>query len=550
MKIFSRAWQALRGPQKPVQVRRFQAARIDRLTADWLSTQQSLNEELRGDLDLLRRRGRDLVNNNDYARKFRTMVQDNIVGPSGVRLQSRVEDRPGVPDRLACAAIESAWQAWQREADAQGRQHFRDLCATLVGGLPSDGEFLVAVVRGPQAGNRWEFALQAIDVDRIDTTYNGRWGDNAVIMGVEVNAHRRPVALHLFAAHPNDGVNSSRQRVRLPMEDVIHAYKVERPEQLRGIPWMAPGMLSLHHLGNFKLAALLAAEHGANHYGFFTTPDGQAPIGGLSADGEAVTVSQPGTFDTLPQGVSFQAYDSKYPEASFGPFVKTTLQRISSGWGVAYHSLANDLEGVSFSSIRSGTLEERDRWMADQEWFVQVLLEPVFRRWLEWGLLMGTITMPSGSALPAAKHEKFARHEWQPRRWDWVDPKADTEANILKVKAGLMSPQDLSAAMGYDFEDTLKAIKAAQDLAAEYGVHLTAYDGLPGASQQASSKSEDPEFIRARSGEWYSIEVFSAAMKALSDVATSNYSRQAPPAAQPLQVHVGVATEQVAQMGH
>ncbi len=39
-------------------------------------------------------------------------------------------------------------------------------------------------------------------------------------------------------------------------------------------------------------------------------------------------------------------------------------------------------------------------------------------------------------------------------------------------------------------------------------------------------------------------------MKALSDVATSNYSRQAPPAAQPLQVHVGVATEQVAQMGH
>jgi len=481
MNFFSRAWQALRGPQKPVQVRRFQAARIDRLTADWLSTQQSLNEELRGDLDLLRRRGRDLVNNNDYARKFRTMVQDNIVGPSGVRLQSRVEDRPGVPDRLACAAIESAWQAWQREADAQGRQHFRDLCATLVGGLPSDGEFLVAVVRGPQAGNRWQFALQAIDVDRIDTTYSGRHGNNAVIMGVEVNDHRRPVALHLFAAHPNDGINSSRQRVRLPMEDVIHAYKVERPEQLRGIPWMAPGMLSLHHLGNFKLAALLAAEHGANHYGFFTTPDGQAPIGGLSADGEAVTVSQPGTFDTLPQGVSFQAYDSKYPEASFGPFVKTTLQRISSGWGVAYHSLANDLEGVSFSSIRSGTLEERDRWMADQEWFVQVLLEPVFRRWLEWGLLMGTITMPNGSALPAAKREKFARHEWQPRRWDWVDPKADTEANILKVKAGLMSPQDLSAAMGYDFEDTLKSIKAAQDLAAEYGVHLTAYDGLPGA---------------------------------------------------------------------
>ena len=152
---------------------------------------------------------------------------------------------------------------------------------------------------------------------------------------------------------------------------------------------------------------------------------------------------------------------------------------------MAYHSLANDLEGVSFSSIRSGTLEERDRWMADQQWFIDTFMEPVFRDWLQMALLMGAITMPNGSALPAAKIEKFSRHEWQARRWDWVDPKADTEANILKVKAGLMSPQDLAAAMGYDFEDTLAAIKAAQDLAASYGVTLHAYDGLPGANAPA-----------------------------------------------------------------
>lgn len=486
------------------QVRRFAAARIDRLTADWMATAQSINEELRGDLDRLRSRGRDLVNNNDYARKFRGMVQDNLIGPGGVRLQCRVEDRPGVPDNLANDAIEAAWAEWQQVCDVAGHQHFRDLCATLVGGLPSDGEFLVAMVRGALAGNRFGFGLQVIDVDRIDTTFNGRHGQNAVIMGVEVDAVRRPVALHLFAAHPNDGANSNRQRVRLPMADVIHAFKIERAEQLRGIPWMAPGMLSLHHLGNFKLAALLAAEHGANHYGFFTTPDGQSPIGGVdAATGESITVSQPGTFDTLPAGTGFQAYDSKYPEANFGPFVKTTLQRIASGWGVAYHSLANDLEGVSFSSIRSGTLEERDRWMGDQEWFVAVFMEPVFRAWLQWCLLAGHITMPNGAALPANKLAKFARHEWQARRWDWVDPKADTEANILKVRAGLMSPQDLAAAMGYDFEDTLKAIAQAQALAKEYGVPLPAYDALPGAGipapvngESSASKAMHEQFER------------------------------------------------------
>jgi hypothetical protein len=251
---------------------------------------------------------------------------------------------------------------------------------------------------------------------------------------------------------------------------------------MRGIPWMAPSMLSLHHLGAFMLSALLAAEHGANHYGFFTTPDGGAPMLGQTENGQQITTSQPGTYDTLPTGVTFTPHESRYPNETFDPFVKTTLQRIATGWRVAYHSLANNLEGVSFSSIRSGTLEERDRWAADQEWFIAVFMEPVFQGWLPTALMSGAIKLPNGMALPASKLEKFKKHEWQARRWDWVDPKSDMEAKILSVKAGMMSPQDLCSAMGYDFEDTLKSIAAAQKLAEEYGVSLNAYDGTPGAA--------------------------------------------------------------------
>jgi lambda family phage portal protein len=469
--------------------RAFHAARLDRLSADWLATSQSINQELRGDLDRLRARGRDLSNNNDYGRKFVGMCQSNIIGPGGIRLQARVADRGRdgrvAPDRLANAAIEAGWDEWQTVADVAGQQHFRDMCETLVGGLPSDGEFLVRMVFGADASNRFNFALQTIDVDRIDTTYNGRYGANTVIMGVEVNVYRRPVALHIFTAHPSDGATSSRQRERVPMEDLIHGFKLDRAGQLRGIPWMAPGMLSLHHLGGFMLSAVLAAEHGANHYGFFTTPDGGPPVGGEDSNtGETITTSQPGVYDTLPTGVSFQPHESKYPAETFGPFVKTALQRVATGWRVAYVSLANDLEGVSYSSIRSGVLEERDRWMTDQEWFTQTFMEPVYRRWLQMALMSGAITMPNGSALPASKLQKFSAHEWQARRWEWVDPKGDMEAKILMVKAGLMSPQDLAAAQGYDFEDVVSAIADAQKIAADFGVQLTAYDAAPGATPQ------------------------------------------------------------------
>lgn len=480
--LIQRAARFFKKDEPKMQKRGFQAARIDRLTADWLATANSINQELQSDLDRLRSRGRDLVNNNDYARKFRGMAENNIVGPAGIRLQVRVEDRPGMPDRMANVSIESAWANWSASCDVTGQMTLRDLCENLVGSLPSDGEFLVRMVRGADAKNRFNFALQIIDVDRIDTTFNGQFGGNTVIMGIEVDAYRRPVAMHLFEAHPNDGARSSRRRVRIPTDELLHRFKIERAEQVRGIPWMAPGMLSLHHLGGFMLSALLAAEHGANHYGFFTTPDGVAPgIGQDDGNGQMITTSQPGIFDTLPTGVDFTAYDSKYPNEVFGPFVKTALQRLATGWRVAYHSLANDLEGVSFSSIRSGTLEERDRWSSDQEWFISAFMEPVYNAWLQMALLSGAIVMPNGAALPSSKIAKFARHEWQARRWDWVDPKNDMEAKILGVKAGLISPQDLSASMGYDFEDTLKAIADAQKLAADYGVKLTAYDGAPGA---------------------------------------------------------------------
>jgi len=460
------------------QVRRFHAARMDNTTTNWRLVQTSINEELRQDLDALRDRGRELRNNNDFAAKFVGMCGDNIVGPSGFRLQAKVKDPTGTPDRAANNAIEAAYARWCAVADVTGRQDFRDMCASLVESLPSDGEFLLRIVTGSDAANEFNFALQRMDVDRIDTTYCGvHTNGNAVVLGVELNAYRRPVALHVFEGHPSDGMRTNRRRVRIPADELVHGFKVTQADQVRGIPWMAPGMLSLHHLGGFGLAALLAAEHGANHYGFFKTADGAAPPLATETDasGAQIMTSQPGVYDTLPAGIEFQPHESKYPNEVFGPFVKTTLQRIASGWRVAYHSLANDLESVSFSSIRSGTLEERARWTKDQEWFISVLLERIYPQWLRQALLSGAITLENGSALPIAKYTKMLAHEWQGRRWDWVDPRNDMEAKVLAVKAGLLSPQAISAAMGEDFEDVMVSIGEANKLAAKYGVSLHAY---------------------------------------------------------------------------
>ncbi|MEI8598910.1 hypothetical protein P4S64_18920 [Vibrio sp. M60_M31a] len=89
-------------------------------------------------------------------------------------------------------------------------------------------------------------------------------------------------------------------------------------------------------------------------------------------------------------------------------------------------------EGVNFSSIRQGKLDERDGWKELQEWFIESVCQRIYERWLQYSLLSGKIINTNGKSIPASRLGKFLEVEWQARRWEWVDPlkeeKAITEA--------------------------------------------------------------------------------------------------------------------------
>ena len=455
----------------------FSAATSDRFTASWMAGQRAINDELRGDLDALRSRARDLGKNNDYARKFLRMVARNVVGANGFTLQARVQDAPAKPDSLANSAIEAAWFKWAKRGSAEitGRMSFADACRVMMMATARDGESLARIVRGSAAGNPEGLALQLLDVARLDTQRNqapGR-GRNAIIMGVEVDDYQRPLAYWL----KDRADASTSSATRISAGEILHIYVPETAEQVRGIPWMHASMLSLHDLGEFNRSALLAARKGADTLGFITSPDGTAQgLGDMGgAEGEALQISAPGTYDVLPEGYSMQPYDSKYPNEVFDPFTKAILRRISSGLDVAYNGLANDLEGVNFSSIRAGVLEERDQWTTLQNWFIDAFLEPIYTEWFARAMTAGCITMPNGSALPIAKAAKFAAHEWQGRRWTWVDPLKDIEAARLEVKTGIASPQMIAARNGVDVEDVIASIAAFEAMVATSGVTLVDY---------------------------------------------------------------------------
>lgn len=464
--------------------RNYAAAQVNRLTEGWSTVSASANSDIHRALDAVRARSRQLANDNEYVKKWLAMVSVNVVGPNGFAMQARVYDKPGVPDALANAAIESGWARFCRlgVCDVTGRHDMVELEQLGIKAVARDGEYLYQWVRGADAGNEFGLALQMLDVDRIATALNrpAQGATNAIRMGVEVNAYGRAVAYHLKSAHPGEMYHASGESgartLRVPAEDILHGFVSDRPEQVRGMPWAHAAMLRLNNLGGYEEAAIIASRTGASQMGFFTTPDGEADVlstDGDTEDGVGPTMSvDPGMFHTLPPGTSFTPFDPDYPAAMYADFVKANLRGVSSGLGVAYHALANDLEGVSFSSIRSGTLEERDAWMLLQEWFAGSFLERVHAEFMRVALAFGRLTMPNGSALPVSKIDKFMAHKWQGRRWDWVNPLQDIQADIAAINAGLKSPQSVASKNGMDYEDLLIEIKAAQDMREAMGVVL------------------------------------------------------------------------------
>ena len=187
--------------------RTYNAAKINRLTADWTSTNLSADTTTRYALKTLRARSRDLAENDDYARKFLHMVRTNVVGPSGIRLQSQVREpmngnatAPGPFDTLANIKIEDAWSRWGRRGtcDVTGTLSWTDCQMLFISSVLRDGEVLIRKVRG--FDNPFSYALQFIEADHLDEDYSldPYTNGNQVRMSVEFDAWRRPVAYHLL----------------------------------------------------------------------------------------------------------------------------------------------------------------------------------------------------------------------------------------------------------------------------------------------------------------------------------------------------------------
>lgn len=482
MSLWTRLFGKKSPPRQEVRsgVTGFNAGSIDRFNSSWAMVNVPIDRQLFQSIRLMRSRCRDLAINNDYAKRYLSLLNTHVIGPKGILLAGAIKRRDGLDDREANDLLEDQWQRWCRRGvcDVAGKLSFRDIQALVLKGCARDGEAIIRLVYDSK--NPWGLSLQVMDPMLLDELYNEtkpNAAGNTVRMGVEVDQYERPVAYYFRQNYDTYGTTQIGDQLflRVPADEIVHVYMNEFPTQTRGYPWLHTGVNRLQMLSGYEDAEVVAARIAASKMGFMKQTMGASGYAPSDHEQDGLGRYQreisAGSIEVLPEGVDFTPWDPTHPAGNYGPFVKACLRGISSGLGVSYNSLANDCENVNFSSLRSALLEERDNYQVIQNFLIENLNERIFSRWLTAAILSRKI------AIKPSEEERYASVKWIARRWQWVDPLKDVNANIAAINAGLKSRSEVIAEQGRNIDDVLHEFVAENAKAEKVGVSFKTETG-------------------------------------------------------------------------
>ena len=438
----------------------------------------------------LRVKSRDLVRRNAWANAGIEAFVANAVG-TGIKPQSMAQDE------TFRVAVQALWRDWTEEADATGQTDFYGLQSLAARAMCEGGECFIRLrPRRPEDRLTVPLQLQLLEAEHLPLTLNTELpSGNVVRSGIEFDAMGRRVAYHLYRSHPEDGRLSpmsgqgGQDTVRVPAAEIMHLYRVLRPGQIRGEPWLSRALVKLNELDQYDDAELVRKKTAAMFAGFITrlAPEDNLMGEGLSdADGVALAGLEPGTLQILEPGEDVKFSDPADVGGSYAEFLRTQFRAVAAAIGITYEQLTGDLTGVNYSSIRAGLLEFRRRMEAIQHGvIVHQLCRPVWNAWLDQAVLSGAINAPGF----ARRRREYAACKWIPQGWQWVDPEKEFKAMLLAIRAGLMSRSEAISAFGMDAEDVDREIAADHARADALGLIL---DSDPRKSAKAATATPPP----------------------------------------------------------
>ena len=408
--------------------RNYGGAQINRLTTDWVSQGTSADSEIKSSIRILRNRARALVRDSDFAKSALRAVKNNVVG-QGIKHQAQVRMiRGGRLDERLNTLIEYEFKKWgkAKNCHAGGTLTWAQIQQLCINSMIESGEVFVRLV-GQQFGtSRVPLGLEVIESDLLDDDYTGfESNGNRVRMGVELDEWGRPVAYHFLNYHPGDYQFSysqiaKKRRTRIPADEIIHLYSIDRPGQTRGVTAFASAIMRLNNLKGFEEAEIIAARASSAMMGFVRTPDQELFEDGTFED-QSVLDFSPGSIRRLAPGEDMQFFSPTRPDDAFTPFVAQMLRAVAAGVGCSYTQVSSDFSQSNYSSSRLELIETRAHYRTLQQYMIDTLCQPIYEKWIEMAVMSGVMQMPAFDMDP----DRYFESKWIAPAAQFVDPQKE-----------------------------------------------------------------------------------------------------------------------------
>lgn len=435
--------------------RAYDAASKGRRTDGWKATGTSTNAELYYALETLRNRSRELARNNPYAKRIMRVVPNNAIGTG-------IQPTPILESRATTKKVKAVWKAWadstacdfDRMHTMGGLQKLAMRTIILSGG--------VLIVRRRNRNPLVPIELQVLEPDHIDLNKNGEGlpGGGFIMQGIEFNGQGKKVAIWMFTRHPGEQFRFPTELTskRIPIEDVLYIYQVERPGQVHGIPLMVSSMLRMKDFDDYEDAQLIRQKIAAC-FSVFVMDQQDGVFKGDTEAKEMAERVEPGIIEHLPPGKDVK-FASPPGAEGYADYSRKIQQGIAAGSGITYEAMTGDLSNVNFSSGRMGWIEmQRD--IEDWQWitFVPQFCDKIWQWFNEAAIIAGSLR----GIVPV---------QWTTPRRMMLDPVKETNAKITQVSAGLATLTETLAEDGYDFDEVMEQKAKENAKLKELGITL------------------------------------------------------------------------------
>lgn len=475
------------------------ASRTRRALKGFPPNSGSPNEDINRNNLTLRQRSRMLYMAAPIAASAINTNRTKVVG-TGLKLKSTVDrEILGISPEAAkewqrrTEAEFKLWSEKRQNCDALGINNFEGLQQLALKSWLMSGDVFPVIKRyDTTPTNPYSLRIHIVEADRISTPQNfigaitgggtteGKVPDgepgagHKIYDGVEIDDNGMVVAYYVCNSYPHQLLAERKTWTRVlaygdktGMPNVLHIMDAERPDQYRGVPYLAPVIETLLQLRRYTESELMAALVQSFFTAWIETHSDPAQIpfnetgsGGIAdipgtnpsdddtgmSDSENEYEMGPGSVCHLKEGESVHFGNPNIPTAGFETFVKTICRLTGSALELPYDVLVKEFNS-SYSASRGALLEAWEAFKMRRKWFVDDFCQPVYEIWLSEAVARGRIKAPGFFDDP------LIRSAWCGARWigpvqGQLDPKKEVEAAILQVNKGFKTHEQITVEIG------------------------------------------------------------------------------------------------------